>query len=64
MTDKNFHFRLRKDGFVRSKPWMVDIVWHDNKPMWLSWSGPFKTRKAAVQHCEAVDSAAQITSAT
>ena len=56
----NSYFLIRKDGFTPSKPWMIDVIWRNGEKPWISWSGPFKTRAAAIQHCEAVDGSAEI----
>jgi len=43
---------IRKDGFTASRPWTVDLIVDGQK--WTSWAHGFRTRKAAVEHCEAV----------
>jgi hypothetical protein len=44
---------IRKSGFYASQPWVIDIRF-DNGDIWQSWAYRFKTKKSAIQHCEAV----------
>lgn len=59
MTKTPKTFVIRKDMAFPSKPWTADVDWHGDG-YWTSWSYGYRTKKALLAHCAAVDDSAAI----
>lgn len=58
MTDAPKTFVIRKDMFRPSRPWTADVDLGTD--YWKSWAYGYRTKKALLAHCAAVDDSAAI----